>query len=295
MFITLNASDIQRLSPECRAELMSIMMSPTVGPLDAVDPYPEESFQDFVPYESTDTPPEDATDNKKVVVVDITVDQARDLIANISEKNDGTLRLFATGQWIPLTSLIGADGIYGDYSNLKRSFVGAINRRLRTVCGNRNAVLFKSDSTKTMIKTRPLTALALRCAFGIPEPMPELEFWNRGGQSLDGSSKDCEDLKDKLNTVWMNVAGRPNDGNPVSWPERVFSEFAKAGLSFFMMDSDVVGDMELELSFYNIDYSEVRQKEFAGVGNSWYHWCVGASVDAPVFVRPHIERVFGNL
>ena len=68
-----------------------------------------------------------------------------------------------------MDDLIGEKGRYRDFTDLKRSFVGAVNRRLRTVTENRLAMLFASDRDKTRIRITPKSAMSLRLALDIPE------------------------------------------------------------------------------------------------------------------------------
>ena len=281
MFITLNASDIQRLSAECRAELMSIMMSPTLGQPDAIDLYPEESFQEFEGDENASPSAADVLDEK--VVVDVTVDEARDLIANISVKSLDTLKRFASGKPVVLSSLIGKDGIYDDYSNLKRSFVGAVNRRLRTVSGNRNAVFFSSDRDKTRIRTTTQTALALRCVFNIPEPSPEFWFVSRDGEFLSTSEPQCKALQDRLTNSWATFSGRPNDGSKETWHERVLSHLVHSGLVLFegnhYLEIGNTKNYEFKKIEHPIDFiSMVHSHEYDNVAFTY----IGSDEDAKV-------------
>ena len=62
--------------------------------------------------------------------------------------------------------------------------MGAVNRRLRTVVGDRAVVLFSSDRNRTRIRLLPATAYALRQAMGIPEMSDEDEDFD--GFDLDG-------------------------------------------------------------------------------------------------------------
>jgi hypothetical protein len=68
---------------------------------------------------------------------------------------------------VDIDDLVGAGKPYKDMNDLKRSFVGAVNRRLRTVVGNRGAVLFSSDRDKKRIRVLPMTAAALQHVMGI--------------------------------------------------------------------------------------------------------------------------------
>jgi hypothetical protein len=171
MHLVLTQQDLARLSPELRAELQSLMFGSadtgadqhSLAAIEASDlPY-QESERDFVP-----PWPEalEKTGNAKRVI-DISENQARALLGNLSEKSIETLRLFSTGQSVSLDSLVGDGKAYESLSDLKRSFVGAVNRRLRTVTRNRAAVLFRRvDGEKDdSIAVRTQTALSLRQAF----------------------------------------------------------------------------------------------------------------------------------
>ena len=103
-------------------------------------------------------------------VVDITEEQARALIANLSAKSIDSLRLFTTQQGVPLDDIVGEGKAYVSFTDLKRSFVGAVNRRLRTVTRNRSAVLFRKPQADELdgragIAVRPQTSEALALVF----------------------------------------------------------------------------------------------------------------------------------
>jgi hypothetical protein len=105
-------------------------------------------------------------------VIDITVAEAKDLIANISEKSIETLKRFTTGEPVNVNDLIGDMLPYSSLSDLKRSFVGAVNRRLRTVTGNRKAVLFltviqENSERGVRIAVRTRTATAIKEVMGL--------------------------------------------------------------------------------------------------------------------------------
>ena len=68
-----------------------------------------------------------------------------------------------------LDSLVGEDKPYASFVELKRSFVGPVNRRLRTVTKNRTAVLFKKvgkDNENVRFSVKRRTALALNKVLG---------------------------------------------------------------------------------------------------------------------------------
>jgi hypothetical protein len=179
MMIVLSPADFHSLSLGCQQEILGLLTR-IVGPeLEAGTNEPVTSYGDPLTYVSSSTvavgPQETGSDSDKRVV-NITTEQARELIANISEKSQKTLRLFAAAERVGLDELVGGDGPYKDMNDLKRSFVGAVNRRLRTVVGNRSVVLFGSDRDRRRIRVLPLAAAALRHAMGIPEPDVEEVF-----------------------------------------------------------------------------------------------------------------------
>ena len=237
MMLVISSNDMRRLSPACRSELMAFFMSS-----DADEPVGDDRFPPgiFEAHESggddgAATTADDVIEEKRVV--DLTADEARDLVANISNRSHETLKLFASGLPVALSALIGPGCEYRDYNELKRSFVGAVNRRLRTVSGNRNAALFSSDRDKTRIKTTRQTALALRCLFDMSEPLPDFDFIDRAGNGIDpndSNAKQCEELKDRLASAWKDFVGRPNDASADPWSARVLSHFASSGLELFI-------------------------------------------------------------
>ena len=137
-------------------------------------------------------------DNAKRRVFAISAAQASELLSNLAEKSQQTLRLFAERERVAVEELIGAGHPYKDMSDLKRSFVGAVNRRLRTVVGNRAVVLFSSDRDRKRIRVVPSTALALRQAMGIQELAEEDEDFD--GFDFESPPTDeppyCADLSD---------------------------------------------------------------------------------------------------
>ncbi len=171
--IVLSPADFQKLSPGCQQEILGLLTRIGGSELEGGADEPFASYGNPPSYVSTSTVAagiqETGNDSDKRVV-NITAEQARELIANISEKSQKTLRLFAAAERVGLDELVGGDGPYRDMNDLKRSFVGAVNRRLRTVVGNRSAVLFGSDRDRRRIRVLPLAAAALRHAMGIPEP-----------------------------------------------------------------------------------------------------------------------------
>ena len=172
MMIVLTEHDIRRLSPDCRLELQRLIFERASesqeqpeAPFILFDSPPEE----YLP-EPSDTICSDSKDGKRVI--DISVQDAKALIANISTKSLQTLELFAAGKPISLDMLIGPEQPYENLTDLKRSFIGAVTRRLRTVTRNKQAALFLQTSTSPenpalAISVRPISAEALRVAMNL--------------------------------------------------------------------------------------------------------------------------------
>ena len=173
MMLVLTKQDLARLSPEFRAELIELLFSRTESSYDELTPAGQglaESLDQQVVWD--DAPPwpelsESSGDNK--IVSDINVDEAIALLGNLSAKSIETLKRFTSGEGVPLDSLVGPNKDYKNLNNLKRSFVGAVNRRLRTVTRNRSAVLFSKveGSDGISITVRPMTAEALKQALPV--------------------------------------------------------------------------------------------------------------------------------
>lgn len=225
MMLVLSVHDFQKLSSSCRAELMQLLMSgqwsaesaPTAGQFD-IDAAGETE--------------EVVNEEKKVV--SLTVAEAGDLLGNISERSSQTLRHFALGQPVPLDALVGQGKPYKNYVELKRSFVGAVNRRLRTVSGNRNAALFSSDRDQTLIKVKPKTAQALRRAFAMPEPLPLMSFCDELGQALEPSNPLCHVLTQKLEGAWQGFDSTNMPENSIECLAAVLHHFVDAGLELYV-------------------------------------------------------------
>ena len=225
MMITLSVADFHRLSPPCRAEILKLMMSNEEGF--------GESF--FTQTSLTDTAAEmEEVVNEEKKVVNLSLTEAGDLLSNISDRSRQTLKLFAPGQPVPLDSLVGQDRPYKDYVELKRSFVGAVNRRLRTVSGNRNAALFSSDRDKTRIKVTPRTSRSLRKLFEMPEPLPNMEFCDHEGRDLDPQNPKCKKLKTKLSEIWELIDSTTLKENSVEFISAIITHFVGNGLDLFV-------------------------------------------------------------
>lgn len=174
MLLVLTKHDLAQLSPELRAELTKLLFSRSEsnydeltlagqGVADILDQ--QAVWDDAPPWPEMSEKSEKSDDSKKVI--DINVDEAIALLGNLSAKSIETLKKFADGEAVLLDSLVGPGKDYKNLNNLKRSFVGAVNRRLRTVTRNRSAVLFGQVEVGggVSITVRPLTAAALKQAF----------------------------------------------------------------------------------------------------------------------------------
>jgi hypothetical protein len=174
MELVITSEDFRRLSPATQKELLAVLMGgdgdgDVMLGLDDYDSMPASGSQTG-----------SASTGKRVFPINPA--QATELLSNLAEKSQQTLRLFAVGERVAVDDLVGEDRPYKDMNDLKRSFVGAVNRRLRTVVGNRSAVLFSSDRDRQKIRVLPTAASALRQAMGIPEP--------EGIDSYDGADFD---------------------------------------------------------------------------------------------------------
>lgn len=171
MMIVLTEHDIRQLSQDCRLELQRLLFEKA----SEHQAQPEELFMFDTPpdeylTEQRETLEHDSKDGKRVI--DISVDDAKALIANISSRSLQTLELFAAGKPIELDNLIGPEQPYENLTDLKRSFIGAVTRRLRTVTRNKQAALFLQTSTSPenpapAIAIRPMSAEALRVAMNL--------------------------------------------------------------------------------------------------------------------------------
>ncbi len=180
MMIILGPGDISRLSPQCRAEIQRLVFeqnddSTEFPPEDAI--FFEMSAED-APHFYTSEPDSEGRAGKRVI--GISTLHAKALIANISERSLETLTLFAEGNPIELDQLVGPERPYENLTDLKRSFVGAVTRRLRTVTKNRQAALFLQKSLTNAdgnvvpaISIRAETTDALREALGLPHRVQE--------------------------------------------------------------------------------------------------------------------------
>jgi hypothetical protein len=227
MMITITSEDFRKLSASCQRELLSLL-SPNEEDTAARDdemalPYMDVSADGFNDFNaqtlsamsfdgsasSAQVPESGSSDATAKRVIDISIEQAQELIANVSDKSQQALKLFATGQPVLLNTLIGSGGPYRDFNDLKRSLVGAVNRRLRTVTENRSAVLFSSDRKKEKIRITQSSAASLRRALDVQEPAPLFEFFDDAGRALPNSSHTVEAFQKGVQAAWTGMTLRP--------------------------------------------------------------------------------------
>lgn len=162
MELVITSEDFRRLSPATQKELLAVLMG---GDGDGDVMF---GLEDYDSMPASVSQGSSASTGKRVFPINPA--QATELLSNLAEKSQQTLRLFAVGERVSVDDLVGDERPYKDMNDLKRSFVGAVNRRLRTVVGNRSAVLFSSDRDRQKIRVMPAAASALRQAMGIAEP-----------------------------------------------------------------------------------------------------------------------------
>lgn len=168
MMIILTESDMARMPATLRSELQKFLLAGNDEQEHDVS-FDEHDIQDIPAY-IEDLAFADNESGPAKLVVDITEEQAKALIGNLSSKSIETLRLFAKQEAVLLEDILGEGKAYANFTDLKRSFVGAVNRRLRTVTKNRTAVLFRKTLLEELdgeagIAVRPQTTQALMIAF----------------------------------------------------------------------------------------------------------------------------------
>jgi hypothetical protein len=246
MMIVVSPGDFKKLSRACQLELIS-MIGFSVA--DAEHPYDSLAIEDDAIADLYIQKPRHPVANDIVgdkQVIEISNEDAKSLIANISGKSLETLKLFALGEPVDLNELVGTDMPYENFNDLKRSFVGGVNRRLRTVTGNRLAVLFStvksiSGEEETKIRVKPRTASALRCVLDIHEPLPKFNFYNIDGHFITKTTRDK--LQQKLTNAWLSFAGHPNQINNSLSPIQIAEHYVSNGFAI-KMGSAVAWDDE---------------------------------------------------
>jgi hypothetical protein len=170
MMILINKHDLAMMSVELRNELMQLMFdSESNSSEDFYNEIPHISFEEHEmvdPEEQQYVPGGNANSKSKNQkrVIGIDESQARDLIANLSDKSIETLKYFTTEDPVLIDTLVGKGKPYANFNELKRSFVGPVNRRLRTVTQNKISVLFRKidqDGDESKISVKPETGSSL--------------------------------------------------------------------------------------------------------------------------------------
>ena len=189
MMISISPADFCRLSPACQQELLALFTSSGQSSQSDLNRYDSVgSGYGHTDLDRSAPAPGGATSalsqsakvtrthrNAKKRIVELSVDQARQLIENVSQRSQTTLQLFVYGGWVRVDSLVGPDKVYPELTVLKRSLIGGITRRLRTVTGDREAALFVANPDKSAFCIWSVNACALRQAFNLPESSPRLD------------------------------------------------------------------------------------------------------------------------
>jgi hypothetical protein len=245
MMLMISPEDFRQLSSACQQELLGLLTRSTThatSPASFEDPPPDWEADEYLVEEDhtyldtpADTPPRavvpDSAEGAQKQVLDISLATARDLIANISDKSLTALTQFATGQPVELTSLIGAKAPYRDMNELKRSLVGAVNRRLRTVTDNRAAVLFASSRDRQRIHITARSAASLRQAMRLPEPLPDITYVDGAGHTLAPNNTGAQALKQCLHEAAMHMTLRPMEHRNHLLPAQIFQFLSERGFS----------------------------------------------------------------
>ena len=169
--ILINEHDLAKMSVELRNELMQLMFDPESNSIeDFYGGQPDIGFEEHkMAYPEEQQYVHDGSANSKSKnrkkVIGIDESQARDLIANLNEKSIETLKYFTTEDPVLIDTLVGKGKPYATFNELKRSFVGPVNRRLRTVTQNKMSVLFRKsetdgDESKISVKSETASSLS---------------------------------------------------------------------------------------------------------------------------------------
>lgn len=189
MMILITPEDFSKLSMGCRQELLAVFTSygasSSHDDMNATEEvgYFEGNYDDGAEgsFESGGEilgvpraePLRKNSRNSQKKIIRIDVDQARRLIENVSSRSIKVLEKFVLGEWVSISDLIGPDKDYRDLGELKKSLVGGVNRRLRTVTDDRAAVLFTSNQDRSAIRIASTSAVSLRqVLLGTTKPHP---------------------------------------------------------------------------------------------------------------------------
>ena len=169
--LIITKQDLDKMSIELRNELMQLMFEPAGSEFDeaitdglSISLEEHRKNYDSAPQATNYDLSDKSKKTNKKTVIPINEIQAKELVANLSDKSIETLRVFTSDTPVKLDSLVGDGKPYASYNKLKRSFVGPVNRRLRTVTQNRTAVLFRKtgeseDDSEISVKEETISAL----------------------------------------------------------------------------------------------------------------------------------------
>lgn len=254
MMLTVNAEEFRALSASCQQELLELLLGK-----DGVDAFLKGIVANRVPDSNLEEVPDGEPSVDDVMgttrAIDLTPEQAGNLVARLAEESVDTLKLFASGKAVAISELLSSNpSSYKNVSDLNRKFVGAVNRALRTVtqvkgkAKDRSSVLLiPADDKRTgleapdllekCIKVKPLTAVALREAFQLPEPLPDASYFRIEGDTANPLSVQADQtqlLASMLAKSWKNFAGRPNAGRCEYSVLQVAAHFHKYGFKIFL-------------------------------------------------------------
>jgi hypothetical protein len=152
MQLTLDATDLAKLSPDARAEIFRLLgftddqreLMTRIAPLT-----PTTAFQPQA------SPTYSETDERGLI--NLTPALADQLIKGINTKSREYLRWLSESPDEEMELLFPENPKYKDFSSFKREFIGPINRRLRTITNNRKAELFfiYKDSEDSTYRQQP--------------------------------------------------------------------------------------------------------------------------------------------
>ena len=242
MMLVVSPQDFQKLSPACRAELIQLLMRSRQST--------EGDFMGALAEPEINAEVEEVINDEKTVV-NLSVSEAKNLLANLKKSSAEILRHFALGHPVPLDALVGENKTFVDYALLKRTFVGAVNRRLRTVSGNRNAALFSSDRDKTLIKVTPQTARSLRRVFNMPEPLPALTYCDGNGEDLDSKNPECQALQARLAAAWGQYDSTGISEKTLEFHSTVLKHLVASGFELRLRVT-VSWDQDRDIAIYEI-------------------------------------------
>jgi hypothetical protein len=227
MLITLTERDFKRLSAACQQELLALLTLNDAESQAGEDhaPLAEEDWERHLGdaagqvrpvagrgLKSRKPVPPVGDPIRKKEILEISVEQARQLVVNVNARNKATLNMLAATRRVQLNTLVGPGAAYSGNAQFNRSLIGAVNRKLRAVTGNRDAALFACDAAKSRITVSAVSAAALREALDVAEPLPYFEFYDQNGSQIDHLSTNASAFTKLVEAAWSDIKVRPEVG-----------------------------------------------------------------------------------